>query len=1232
MSKPVGRSLSAMRRLFPSAGVLGAVTAPSGLSLAAADRSKRFSLRRAHGSRAILLFCAVAAALVLTTAPAFAKETHLLERTFGSTGHGSGELELASNSGVAVNESTHDIYVADTGNHRVDEFTATGSFLRAFGADVGGSGVDICTTSCAEGTSTSSPAGFEAPVFVAVDNSSGSAGDVYVGDTGNNSVTKFDPSGTLISSWGKGGQLNGSTATGPIEGPFVEMSGIAVDSAGNLDVLVNGAPEVEHAIYRFASDGSFAEAIATPRGSQPFGLAVDSNGNFFKANGFLSIEKFGPTGEGGVKVTFRESSTGLAVDTTTNDLYVDEGTSIARSAFTESGEVVGASCTPEPEGGCEPTETFGSGSLTAGAGLAVDGATHAIYAADPGSGQIAAFRLADLASASTGAATVTQASTGAVITLHGTVDPEAGPAASCHFEYVALPFPYSEEEPFSGATSVPCVPAGPFTGAGPIAVEALVASLPEAGYRYRLVATNEDGSAFGGLRSFQTFAAGLADGRAYELVSPAVKLGEVIPPFSDEELGKGVNPECPEACIPGEFDAAATPPMQATANGDAIAYDGEAFSASSTGGSNEYLARRGATGWTNEDLSSSQFASGEYQGYKAFSADLSRAVLLQFSPALSPEAPSREGKSFANLYLREPGGALQPLVQAPPPHRKAAGELNGPEPFRLGFGNANSGTAEVPAFTHIVFAANDSLTDAVPGVAPEAPEVNGVRSQCVQGAGPDCDLYEWVNGALRLVDVLPGNTEAVPGVIGSGCHGCGNEDLAIGPNYDAAISADGSRVFWSAESGQVYVRIDGAYTREVPDHVGTYLTAATDGSRVLLSDGHIFDNLAAEAPTELADLSDGHGGFEGILGAAADLSRVYYVDTAALTPETETNANGEHAVEGEDNLYSWHEGERTFIGILTGADNGNNFGDWATAAASRTAQVTPDGRYLTFMSRAPLTGYDNHQAAGGTGCGDQGEEGASCAEVFEYDASSANLSCASCDPTGARPLGRSNLSLFQHGEASELPPPANLPSAGAGRIFFESRDALAPRDVNGSIQDVYEWEPAGVGSCTQVGGCVSLLSGGAYGQPAFFVNSTPSGDDAFFATSSRLVSQDTDERIDLYDARVGGGFPVAEEAKPCEGEFCRGSASAAPSQTSAGSSAFSGPGNLAPAPIFVSKSKPKALTRTQKLTAAIHNCRKKSKKKARVSCEKQARSRYGPVKKKAKPKKSKMSTLHQGSK
>ena len=130
-----------------------------------------------------------------------------------------------------------------------------------------------------------------------------------------------------------------------------------------------------------------------------------------------------------------------------------------------------------------------------------------------------------------------------------------------------------------------------------------------------------------------------------------------------------------------------------------------------------------------------------------------------------------------------------------------------------------------------------------------------------------------------------------------------------------------------------------------------------------------------------------------------------------------------------------------------------------------TARVSPNGRYLAFMSERSLTGYDNRDANSG-----QPDE-----EVFLYDEASSHLVCASCDPTGARPDG---IHVPGEGEFNEHPLPlvervgtwggrwlsGSIPSwtrpetegnglsaittyqarylSDDGRLFFDSADAL----------------------------------------------------------------------------------------------------------------------------------------------------------------------------------------------
>jgi hypothetical protein len=139
-------------------------------------------------------------------------------------------------------------------------------------------------------------------------------------------------------------------------------------------------------------------------------------------------------------------------------------------------------------------------------------------------------------------------------------------------------------------------------------------------------------------------------------------------------------------------------------------------------------------------------------------------------------------------------------------------------------------------------------------------------------------------------------------------------------------------------------------------------------------------------------------------------------------------------------------------------------------------------------------------------------------------------------------------------------------SADGSRVFFESHEPLVPADTNGEL-DAYEWERQGTGSCEAGslltgGGCVYLL-GAAGGEASLLIAADEAGNNAFVISRSRLVSTDSDEKPDLYDVRVEGGFPLTAKVFPCEGNSCQGPATPSPGVSSPASSAFSGPGNAA---------------------------------------------------------------------
>jgi hypothetical protein len=332
------------------------------------------------------------------------------------------------------------------------------------------------------------------------------------------------------------------------------------------------------------------------------------------------------------------------------------------------------------------------------------------------------------------------------------------------------------------------------------------------------------------------------------------------------------------------------------------------------------------------------------------------------------------------------------------------------------------------------------------------------------------------------------------------------------------------------------------------------------------------------------------------------------------------------------NLYVYRAGTIRFVAVLAGEDNPSWGRDEASGGLvnSMSSRVSPDGRWAAFMSDRSLTGYDNRDAQ--TGKRDQ--------EVYLYDAQSGSLRCVSCDPTGARPAGWEVTESTREEEqelggsytrrqgdrlAALLPvwPRGNYRSRllfDSGRVFFESFDALVPQDTNGTW-DVYEYEPPGVGDCTESsstfsvasGGCVGLISSGLSPEASILIDASENGDDVFFYTNASLSASDVDTARDMYDAHVcGSGAPCPPPPPPplpaCEGDACQ-SPVAAPEDPTPGSLSFRGPGNItiSPPPPGVG---PKSLTRAQKLARALRACQRKHPKQ-RAVCRRRALQSYG---------------------
>ena len=924
-------------------------------------------------------------------------------------------------------------------------------------------------------------------------------------------------------------------------------------------------------------------------------------------------------------------------------------------------------------------QRFGSGELSGGGAIVVDAADDEVFVAEPGEGKIAVFS-GEAAAAPTVNSVVAQSLTPASERLTALIDPH-GLRSTYYVQYGTS----SCVQAPSRCTDAPVGPPGEEFGEGfgDVQVNVTLEGLsPDTTYYYRVLAENADGLTEGA-QSAQTFfttlpsATGLlADDREWELVSPAEKHGVAVEPISRE----------------GAL-------IQAATDGDSITWTASGPVTGEAEGDRrpepvQVISKRTSREWVSQDVTSPHdrgegINPGEATEYRYFSPDLSFALVQPQvpsdpveSPPLAPEAREK------TIYRRENAtGVYKPLVTAADDTAGSA------------FGGHLEFAGATPDLRQVVFSSEVPL---------------------LAGAG-QAGLYEWEEGApLRLVSVLPGAGQ-VPA----------SEPFLGDQGRDArgAISADGSRVFWTqglGDEGPLYMRdtltdetvqvnaaqgVSEAGQAEVEAEMDEvhFQDASSNGSRVFFTDTWpLTSESALEAGEEeavvegesaraggrpadlyeynvetgiLSDLTPDHrvGETADVLGtipgASEDGSYVYFVANGVLAPGAQpgdcprTKPLLSHP-EAACNLYlsepaPEHPGQRQTV--LVARLSYEDAGDWGGANSPLpgdlggvTSQVSANGQYLAFMSDQALTGYDNVNA-------DPEAHGARDEEVYLYDAAGGRLVCASCNPDGEPPVGVFDTENADEGLglvvnrpetwsgrwlAGSLPgwtlfelinPIAEHQSrylSNNGRLFFDSADALLPgvqertreETVNGQtlnvgVENVYEYEPAGEGSCTSEAGCVSLISSGTSQHESAFLDASENGDDAFFVTAAKLVAQDTDSSLDVYDARVCGTgqtepcLPAVEPPPPSctTGEGCRPAQTAQPSLQVPASSTFSGSGNEPKQQVSSSKTttvKSKPLTRAQKLASALKVCHKRKDKRKRQACERRARKAYGA---KAKP-------------
>ncbi len=404
----------------------------------------------------LVWLCVLAGGLAFSGAVAQAEFTHPFVSSF------SPGLFL-NPQGIAVEQASGTVYVYDAGSESVYKFDAAGEPAE-FSALKSDAIVGVGGRSSAENE-------------IAVDNVNG---DVYVAN--GSRIEIYEPDGNPAEVGGSPVALTEEVTSEVPGAPWGEPCGVAVDPAGNVYVgLASG--HVNKYTPAVSSDPVTNKNYVSSMGGltgEICNIAVDSEGNVYAdtwSKGPVtkySALQFGSAAASGAVIDGSGST--LAVDPSTNDVYIDEGSDIAQ--FDSTGSLIGRF----PPAGEE-------GAFSGSYGVSVRNSSGDVYVIDGANDRVDVFGPGVVVpDVRTGAASGLKATGG---TLNGTVNPDNTSVTACEFEYGTEAGVYPHAIPCSEVTT-------PFSGEAPVAVSANVSGLEQGVlYHYRLSATSAEGTSHG---------------------------------------------------------------------------------------------------------------------------------------------------------------------------------------------------------------------------------------------------------------------------------------------------------------------------------------------------------------------------------------------------------------------------------------------------------------------------------------------------------------------------------------------------------------------------------------------------------------------------------------------------------------------------------------------------------------------------------------------------------------
>jgi hypothetical protein len=669
-------------------------------------------------------------------------------------------------------------------------------------------------------------------------------------------------------------------------------------------------------------------------------------------------------------------------------------------------------------------------------------------------------------------------------------------------------------------------------GAGPteVVVSREISGLsPNTTYHYRVVAESASSvPVFGGDMTFATptaalqqpaagscpneqfrvgLSAGLPDCRAYELVSPPDLGGSSVRVPASADQAWVAN-----TAHPVEFPVAAT-------DGNSLLWKTDAVIPGdpSSGVTDTYLSRRGATGWSWHRVGPpGEETPGGAATLNYASPSLDRLIFFTFGAALpGDDGPTRTPFS-QDFYREEPDGTFAHLNVGSEPEssetEQPAGDATTPDALSVIFQDPRR--LEPGAASCDLYLRSENSTEIVSRDENDVPVCPNPRSAVLSADGSTLAFVDNGERNLFLRDLDAGQAIAFP----------------FSPSFQGyetdAISDDGTRLVFDALPHLTADDQDAA--------VDIYEFDRTTESFTRLS-------AASGSPASSGNAPPSCGGSPcapRFLQATKDLGGVYFFSPELLDG---------HGVEGAPNLYFRADGQTGYVATLASSDRAVT--ERNESIRRNGHRLAADGSTLLFESTNRITAYDN----GGV------------SEIYAFDPGTGRTTCVSCRSDGEAPQGAASLS-----EAPEGTPPTKTDAAfyalspvntvnsdlTGTHFYFQTSDALVAADINDEV-DVYEYD---VASATP-----ALISSGKADTPTALWGNSADGRDVFIVTAEPLTAGDRSvSAVKAYDARIGGGFPISVVPPPCQGEGCRNHGSPVPPGAVPPTSSFEGPGNRKP--------------------------------------------------------------------